>query len=62
VLDLDAIDKPAGDPAGAVPVEGNAATLVEGHAYRPGTAVPTVMRQAAQLFIAQPRRISRHLG
>src|SRR5690348_4584153 len=61
VLHLDAIDELPGDAAGAVPVEGHAATLVEGHAYRPDTAVQTVLRQVAQFFIAQPRRIRRHL-
>src|SRR5262245_28767087 len=61
VLHLDAIDELPGDPARSVPEESHAATLVEGHTYRPDTAVQTVMREVTQLFIVQPRRISRHL-
>src|SRR3954447_3232958 len=61
VLNLDAVDELPGDPAGTVPVEGHAATLVERHAYRSDPAVQAVTSQVAQFFGAQPRQVSRYL-
>jgi hypothetical protein len=61
VLHFDAIDELLGDPAGAVPVKGHAATLIKGHAYRPDTAVQAVTSQVAKFFKAQPRRVGCHL-
>ncbi len=52
VLQLDAIDVLLSDPAGAVPPEGHAATLIQGHAYRPDTVVQAVTRQVAQFSCA----------
>ena len=61
VLHFDPIDELVRDPAGAVPVERHAATLIQRHAHRPDTAVQAMTRQVAQFFSAQARRVSRHL-
>jgi beta-phosphoglucomutase len=60
-LHRDGTDELPGDPARAVPVEGHAATLVEGHAYRPDTAGQTMMCEVTQFLGALAQRISRHI-
>ncbi len=61
MLNPDGIDEFLGDPAAGISVEGHAATVVEGHAYRSNTALQALVRQVAQVLNAQAGRVGSQL-